>query len=411
MGAYERVKEAILIALDQLRANKFRSTLTIIGIVIGVGTVVIMSAVIDGIRGQAMAEVEAAGPKAFVVARYDFTAIQFTDEGDPWDANPRIEIHEVEAIGELPSVRRAIMWLGASVEIKGPYGDPLSTYARGRNMGWEEFETGEIVAGTNFRHSDVVTANQVVLLSKAVSDALFQGLDPIGRTVRLNAQPFTVIGVYEPASNIFGEQDNQFVVVPYTAALRHLSAWLGGLRAMTVPRDHVTQQEAMDQVTGLMRSLRGLRPAEPNTFVLVRQQQALDMFNQLTGVFFIVMLGLSSVALLVGGVGVVAIMMISVTERTREIGVRKALGARRVEILWQFLFEASTLTVAGAAVGLVLGASLAFVLRAVTPVPANLNLAAVVAALVMAAIAGIFFGLLPAWRASKMDPVEALRYE
>jgi putative ABC transport system permease protein len=410
MMTFERVREAVLIALDQLRANKFRSAITILGIVIGVGTVVIMSAVIDGIRGEIMAEVKAAGPTAFILARNDFTEIQFTDEQRRVQ-NPRIEIWEVEAVGALPTVHRAIIWLSAPVQVKGPFGDPLSVGARGRNTGWEEYDTGSFVAGTNFRHSDVDQGSQVVILSRSVSDALFVGLDPIGRNVRLNERPFTVIGVYEPARNIFGEQDNQFVIVPYTTALHQLGAWLGSVRGLIIPREGATQQQAMDQVTGLIRSMRGLRPAEDNNFELVRQQQALDLFNRLTRVFFIVMLGLSSVALLVGGVGVIAIMMISVTERTREIGVRKALGARRREILWQFLFEASTLTVAGAAAGLLLGGGLAFVLRALTPVPANIHISAVLAALVMAAIAGIFFGLLPAWRASRMDPVEALRYE
>jgi putative ABC transport system permease protein len=410
MMTYERVREAVLIALDQLRANKFRSAITILGIVIGVGTVVIMSAVIDGIRGEIMAEVEAVGPTAFIIARHDFTEIQFTNEQRRVQ-NPRIEIWEAEAAETLPTVRRAIIWLGAGVQIKGPYGDPVSTFARGRNMGWEEYDTGSFVAGTNFRHDDVLNSNPVVILSRSVAESLFPGLDPVGRELRMNNRPFRVTGVFEPASNIFGEQDNRFVIVPYTSALRHLGAWLGGVQALVIPQEGATQQEAMDQVTALLRSVRGLRPAEPNNFVLVRQQQALDMFNKLTGVFFIVMLGLSSVALMVGGVGVIAIMMISVTERTREIGVRKALGARRREILWQFLFEASTLTVAGAAAGLILGGGLALVLRTLTPVPATLHLSAIVAALVMAAIAGIFFGLLPAWRASRMDPVEALRYE
>jgi putative ABC transport system permease protein len=410
MMTYERVREAVLIALDQLRANKFRSAITILGIVIGVGTVVIMSAVIDGIRGEIMAEVEAVGPTAFIIARHDFTEIQFTNEQRRVQ-NPRVEIWEAEAAEALPTVRRAIIWLGTGVQVRGAYGDPISTYARGRSMGWQEYDTGSFVAGTNFRHDDVLNSNPVVILSRSVAESLFPGLDPVGRELRMNNRPFSVIGVFEPASNIFGEQDNRFVIVPYTSALRHLGAWLGGVQSLVIPQEGATQQEAMDQVTALLRSLRGLRPAEPNNFVLVRQQQALDMFNKLTGVFFIVMLGLSSVALMVGGVGVIAIMMISVTERTREIGVRKALGARRREILWQFLFEASTLTVVGAAVGLLLGGGLAVVLRTLTPVPANLHLSAVVAALVMAAIAGIFFGLLPAWRASRMDPVEALRYE
>jgi putative ABC transport system permease protein len=236
-------------------------------------------------------------------------------------------------------------------------------------------------------------------------------VDPVGRPVRIDGRSFTVIGVFDPRSNIFGEANRNFVVVPYSAALKHLKAPPDLLHALVVTADGSSQQQAIDQVIGAMRQMRGLRPGDPNDFEIIRQEQLLGTFNRITGVFFAVMVGLASVALMVGGVGVIAIMMISVTERTREIGVRKAIGARRSEILWQFLFEAATLTVAGAMVGMAIGASAAWLIRAATPIPAMVQPWAVVAALAMAAIAGILFGLVPALRASRMDPVEALRYE
>jgi putative ABC transport system permease protein len=167
----------------------------------------------------------------------------------------------------------------------------------------------------------------------------------------------------------------------------------------------------MDQVTAALRSARGLRPGQDNTFVLTRPEEFADLFNKLTGVFFVVMLVLSGIGLIVGGVGVVGIMMISVTERTREIGVRKALGATRREILWQFLVESVTVTVVGGAIGIALASFFAWVLRKVTPVPAEVPLWAVAASLGMAAFAGIVFGMYPAAKAARLDPVESLRYE
>ncbi len=413
LGAVEQIREAVYIAFEQLRANKFRSAMTILGIVVGVATVMTMSAAIAGIRGEAMAGIEAAGPKNFIVGRYNFVEIQINEHGPPWGDNPKVTAREAERIRELSHVRTAVAEVvNGSGSITGPRGgDPVNTAIAGESEGWDEFTIGTFTAGHNFLRSDVTASRAVVVLTKKLSESLFGSLDPIGRTVRIEGWPFTVIGVYQTEGNLFGDGGNEFAAVPYTAALKQLKFWDGMLRVLVVTADGSTQAEAMDQVTGTVRGMRGLRPAEPNNFALIRQEQVLETFNKITGVFFIVMIGLSSVALLVGGVGVIAIMMISVTERTREIGVRKALGARRREILWQFLFEASTLTLAGALVGMLLGGIAAWLIRTLTPIPAEVQPGAVVAATIMAAIAGVFFGLFPAWRASRMDPVVALRYE
>jgi putative ABC transport system permease protein len=183
------------------------------------------------------------------------------------------------------------------------------------------------------------------------------------------------------------------------------------LGVLVVPRDGIPYTEVQDQVIGLLRTMRGLGPTEENNFALLRSDQVVDLFNQLTGVFFIVMLALSSVGLLVGGVGVVGIMLISVTERTREIGVRKAVGATRREILWQFLVEAGVLTFLGGAIGMLVGGLAAEGVESISPIPASIPLWSVGAALSMALLTGMLFGLLPAVRASRLDPVAALRYE
>ena len=226
----------------------------------------------------------------------------------------------------------------------------------------------------------------------------------------------TVIGVYHTKAGFLKSLDGRGpdtprMVLPMMTAWRRLDVWRRGMMVMVKPAATVSRDDAMDAVTATLRGMRGLRPSQPNTFFLVGQDKMLETFNQLFGAIFMVGLGLSAVGLLVGGVGVVAIMMISVTERTREIGVRKALGATRGIILWQFLVEAATLTTLGALIGLVLGGMLAWVIRANSTIPASIPLGAIVASLVGAALTGIAFGMLPATRASKLDPVEALRHE
>jgi putative ABC transport system permease protein len=213
------------------------------------------------------------------------------------------------------------------------------------------------------------------------------------------------------SENVFSAFQKNIAYMPYTAALKHLGAWDGMISVLASPTASATQAEAMDQVTTLLRTTRGLRPGDENNFALIRQEEFLEMFNTVTSVFFMVMVALSSVGLMVGGVGVIAIMMIAVTERTREIGIRKAIGATKREILWQFLFEAVTVTCIGAIIGMAIGAGGAFIVAALTPIPASVPFGAIVAALGMATVAGVLFGMWPAWKAAKMDPVEALRFE
>ena len=371
--------EGTILALEQLRANKSRSALTILGIVVGVATVMAMSAMISGIRTSIMSALEGAGPTNFNIMRFDPFAVRNSEErGPPWGRNPAITIEEANRISGLSKLDGAIPVVDATEDVVYRGHRVTSVRIRGLGADWTSIFKGKLVLGHNF-----LPASQV----------------------------FDVIGTITLPDNIFANQVKHAAVVPFTASYKYLDAQRDFLVISATPKPGVPQDEAMDQVTVLLRTMRGLRPGEPNNFAFVRSEEMVKTFNKLTGVFFVVMLALSSVGLMVGGVGVIAIMMIAVTERTREIGIRKALGATQREILWQFLIEAVTVTVIGAAIGMILGGTGAFIVAATTPIPARVPLFAVLAALGMAAFAGVVFGLWPAWRAARMDPVEALRYE
>jgi putative ABC transport system permease protein len=251
----------------------------------------------------------------------------------------------------------------------------------------------------------------VVVVNDKLASQLFGNRDPLGRRVKIAGLPYDVIGVYNPPTGLFGEGDQPEVFIPYGTLIKYVPYWPGWMDFFVAPEDSVSVQRAIDDVTVAMRSMRGLRPSEPNTFDIVTQDRYLQAVDSMTMMFRIVMFALSSVGLMVGGVGVIAIMMISVTERTREIGVRKAMGATKREIMWQFLVEAATLTLVGGAVGMILGGTIAYIIGNVSPVPAYVPITSVVAALMAAAFTGILFGLYPASRAARLDPVEALRYE
>ena len=408
----ESFVEGASLALDQLRANKFRSTLTILGIVVGVATVMAMSALVAGIRGGIMTELEASGPKNFMFARFDWNEVRIhSDNEPPWGKNPKVRVAEVVALNKLPTVKGAYPYADGNATVTFGGERLASVQVPGRDAGWTNFTTGTMVAGHDFLPSDVTSAAPVAVITTQMADKLFGTLDPIGRTIRLNGQPFRVVGVFQQAPNIFASLIKYWVVIPYTAGFKYLNFDDEMVGGWMVTSSNATQDEAMDQVAAAVRVQRGLRPSEPNNFVLVRQEAMARTFNKITSVFFAVMIGLSSVALMVGGVGVIAIMMIAVTERTREIGIRKALGATQREILWQFLFESVTVTFVGGLIGMFIGGALAFIVSALTPIQASVPLGGIIAALGMATVAGVLFGLWPAWRAARMDPVVALRYE
>ncbi|MGD8321990.1 MAG: ABC transporter permease [Gemmatimonadota bacterium] len=418
--AWIALTEGLGIAYEAIRGNKLRSSLTILGVAVGVSVVVAMAALITGIRTSVMSAFESQGPNNFSVMRFDFTAVRSESEGNdrpPWWNKPKLEPLEAERIAALPGIDEALYNFQFNVNFDYQGHRVSNVTAQGFSSGWPRYSQGDFIAGRDFTPGEVRQNRALVVISAELATELFGQRDPVGRTVRVGnvfrgtQESFTVVGVFEPEANIFTAAMKHFAVFPYTSAIRRLrqSDWQSTI--LVVPEDSVSMEKAQDEVIAALRGMRGLGPREENNFALVASAQILDLFNRLTSVFFLVMLALSSAGLLVGGVGVIGIMLISVTERTREIGVRKAVGATRREILWQFLVEASVLTALGSGIGMLLGWGLAAAVANWTPLPARIPLWAVGAAMAMAVLTGMLFGLIPAYRASRLDPVVALRFE
>ena len=406
--------EGVTIALDSIRANKVRAGLTILGIAVGVFVVVVISAAIHGINNSVAKDFESTGPTTFFVSRFPITfeACDGTEDTCKWFRNPRLTLADVEALEPLASVRTA----GARLDTSRPmsYKDKRVATAQisGFTGNWQQIDGGgDIYPGRNFTAAEATAGDRVVIVNDELATRLFGESDPMDKTIDVGGVPFKVLGVYHYQASFLAGGNQPRAIIPIEAARKHLKANFADIGLAVIPAAGATRAEAIDDVIATMRARHGLRPAVENDFAIITQDQLFDVYNKIFGAFFLVMVVLSAVGLIVGGVGVVAIMMISVTERTREIGVRKALGATRGTILWQFLVEAVTLTGIGAVIGLILGTVVAFVIAHTTPIAASVPPLAVVAALLTSAFTGVLFGMLPAAKAAKLDPVTALRYE
>jgi putative ABC transport system permease protein len=402
--SFYRIFEGVGIAFSSIWSNKVRASLTIMGIGIGVTVVIGMASAITGINRSITEMLETAGPKTFFVTRYFSGGITISDGSDelsPWRRNPWMTVEEAELLRQLPLIRDVSVQEGTSGPVSYGSVNLSSVSIAGFSPSWVFVTGGEIRAGRNFTQLEYAASARVAIINDKLAETLFPGLDPIGRRIKIFGQPFEVLGLHVEAASLFGGGGDARLAMPHSTFMKVAEYWKGWMDLVVMPTEEATVMEAQDQVISAIE----------NNFAVVTQDRFLEMWDNVTQVFFLVMFALSAVALMVGGVGVVAIMLISVTERTREIGVRKALGATRREIMFQFLVEAATLTLVGGAFGLALGALLAGAVRNFTPIPAVIPLWSVALALFASVITGIFFGLYPAHRASKLDPVEALRYE
>ena len=402
------VGEAIGLGFQGIRAYKMRAFLTILGVVMGIMTVTGMSSIVAGLNASMAKQIATLGSSTIFI-RPQAPGENIDD--DEWRRRKGLTMDEVDAIAARPSVKAIAPLQFIPIE-NVKYGTERAREAQvlGTSPAYEEVHDSYVEKGRFLSATDVDRAAPVVVIGSDIADALFPFVDPVGKDISLDGKRATVIGVLQHKGKFLFRSMDNIVLVPVNS-IQKQDRRFNFMMADVKPVNPGEISNAIDQTREAMRRYRKLKYMQKDNFGIFGQDTLTDLYRQITGGIYMVMIAISSIGLVVGGVGVMNIMLVSVTERTREIGVRKALGATRRDILWQFLTEAMTLTGAGGVIGILIGAIAAFLINTFSPFPAVIQPTWVIVAFATAMIVGLTFGLWPAAKAARLDPIEALRYE
>ena len=411
------ILENLWLALATLRDNKLRSFLTVIGVIIGVVTVMLIASIISGIDTSFTKEVEAYGTRSMYISKYN-PGIHVGRLSREERMRKPMTYDDAIFLSKLPTIEVAVPFLeitnnffGKKILVSGGGKTSASVALEGTLPDFEKAGTQTITEGRFFSQFENDQNQNVCVIGSKVADDFFRFGSPVDSTIKIGSEEYRVVGVLQKREQfLFGggsDDANNVIYLPYNNA-RKLKPNSEDVYLLAVAKPGM-MAEAMDQVTDALRVRRQVPFGSPDNFGIQTTEALISTFHSITGGIAIAMVAISSVGLMVGGIGVMNIMLVSVTERTREIGVRKAIGARRKDILWQFLIEAMTLTGFGGFVGLAIGWLLSLVVKLI--MPSYVPLWAPVAGFVASVGIGMIFGLWPAWKAARLDPIESLRYE
>jgi len=409
------LREIFGMSIDSLRTHKLRSFLTVLGIVIGVMTVIGMVSVIQGLNSSFRKELESTGSDLIIVRKYD--PVQMGERSEEERQRRDLTFEDAKAVEKgCPLVKGVAVNLVASffeqLDIKYQNIKSDSSMVLGIN---EKFPVVYALylpkEGRFLTESEITHSSRSCVLGFELAEILFPHTSALGKEIRVGAEKFTVVGVLSKRGQVFGQSRDNFVGIPITALMKYFPYEKDSIEIGATPKEHGKMEETIQQITNFLRQRRKVAYGKPNDFSIFTQETMLELYNQLTGAAFLVMIVISSIGLMVGGIGVMNIMLVSVKERTREIGIRKALGAKSGDIMKQFLIEAVVLTGTGGILGILTGFGIAVVVKAATPLPATVTPWSVIAGFAVSVSIGLFFGIFPAQKAAKMDPIVSLRYE